>query len=99
MAGPARSSPKKRIQTAEYPDYAEKWNTFAYFVYFAVLWPFYGRHNAQFLATKCKKAAKPFNHGFHGWHGERRGEREEGRWEMEERKQQTAGASRGPPEV
>jgi len=35
-----KSSPKKRIQTAEY-GYAEKWNDFAYFAYSAVLSPFY----------------------------------------------------------
>ncbi len=32
---------KKRIQTAEHAEYAEKWNTLAYFVYSAVLSPFY----------------------------------------------------------
>ncbi len=36
-----KSSPKKRIQTAEYTEYAEKWNTSAYFAYSAVLSPFY----------------------------------------------------------
>src|SRR6266851_9823544 len=37
----SKSSPKKRIQTAKYAEYAEKWNTPAYFVYSAVLSPFY----------------------------------------------------------
>src|SRR6266566_7038126 len=36
-----KSSPKKRIQTAKYAEYAEKWNTSAYFAYSAVLSPFY----------------------------------------------------------
>src|SRR6266700_6935688 len=36
-----KSSPKKRIQTAEYAEYAEKWNTSACFAYSAVLSPFY----------------------------------------------------------
>ncbi len=36
-----KSSPKKRIQTAKYAEYAEKWNAFAYFVYSAVLTAFY----------------------------------------------------------
>src|SRR6266567_1309056 len=36
-----KSSPKKRIQTAEYAEYAEKCNTSAYFAYSAVLSPFY----------------------------------------------------------
>ncbi len=48
-------------------EYAEKWSTFAYFVYSAVLWPFFLGGNAQFLVTKCKKAAKTLNHGFPGW--------------------------------
>ena len=43
MGNRPKSSPKKRIQTAEYAEYeyAEKWNTFAYFAYSAVLSPFY----------------------------------------------------------
>jgi len=36
-------------------------------VYSAVLWPFFLGGNAQFLVTKCKKAAKTLNHGFPGW--------------------------------
>src|SRR6266704_5900373 len=32
-----KSSPKKRIQTAKYAEYAEKWNSSAYFAYSAVL--------------------------------------------------------------
>jgi len=35
------SSPEKKIQTAEYAEYAEKWDASAYFVYSAVLLPFY----------------------------------------------------------
>src|SRR5437773_12214394 len=35
------SSPKKKIQTAKYAEYAKKWNTSAYFAYSAVLSPFY----------------------------------------------------------
>ncbi len=62
-------SPKKRILTAKHAEYAEKWNSFAYFVCSAVLWPFYFGSNAQFLAAKCKEAAETLNHGFHGWHG------------------------------
>src|SRR6266404_4244385 len=54
-------------QPAEYAEYAEKWSAFAYFVYSAVLWPFYFGRNAQFLATRCKKTA------------EGRGEMEEGK--------------------
>jgi len=36
-----KSWPKKKIQNAEYAEYAEKWNNSAYFVYSAVLWPLY----------------------------------------------------------
>src|SRR6266704_7049246 len=51
-----KSSPKKRIQTAKYAEYAEKWNTSAYFAYSAVLSPFYfGDVFAPkaFVATFC----------------------------------------------
>src|SRR6266568_2577486 len=40
-ASAPKSSPKKRIQTAKYAEYAEKRNTSAYFAYSAVLSPFY----------------------------------------------------------
>ncbi len=64
-----KSLPEERILTAKHAEYAEKWNSFAYFVCSAVLWPFYFGRNAQFLATMCKEAAETLNHGFHGWHG------------------------------
>ncbi len=41
-AGPRlKSWLKIKIQTAEYAEYAEKWDASAYFVYSAVLLPFY----------------------------------------------------------
>jgi len=61
----SKSSPKKRIQTAKYAEYAEKWNTSAYFVYSAVLSPFYFGdvfESSAFCAILSGPAAVPL-----GW--------------------------------
>src|SRR6266702_1708482 len=61
----APNPPKKRIQTAKYAEYAEKWNTSAYFVYSAVLSPFYFGdvfESGAFCATLSEPAAVPL-----GW--------------------------------
>src|SRR5437667_9444246 len=51
-------SPKKRILSAKHAEYAEKWNSFAYFVYSAVLWPFYFAAMHRFLPPCVKKPRK-----------------------------------------